>query len=240
MEEIEKPKKIAKATKENPYFLFDDLYTYDKSVFYKNKTFIEIPSANPFTLRKIRHDIIADETNVFIQRIASDSPSQSRGNILESIWRYQIIKGVDGKSFKPLKYKYETTYWKDKYAIYYGKELGGFELIKLEQADQESFEELNFGYGKDKNHVFFCGKIIPINIKHFNLNKNGFIYDDRNIFHYQQQIPLDAKTFKVIEYESETNPFMGTFTLEDKSGKYKYNRDWKDETIKLIIKYKQY
>lgn len=240
MEEIEKPKKIAKATKENPYFLFDDLYTYNKSVFYKDKTFIEIPGADPFSLREIGPQIVADKTNVFIKRIAPNSPSPSRTNILELIWEYQIIKGIDGKSFKPLKHKFETTYWMDKYAIYHGKTSGGVELIKMVQADRESFEELNFGYGKDKNHIFFCEKIIPISVEHFSLNNNGFIYDDKNIFHYQYQIPLDAKTFKVVEYESEQNPFMGTFILEDKSGQYEYNQIWKDEIIKLITKYKQH
>lgn len=242
VEEAEKPKKIAKATKENPYFLFDDLYAYNNAVFYRtrDKIFREIPEADPFSLREIGLQLIADKNYVFIKRIAPDSPCPNNTSFLKLIWEYQIIKDIDGKSMKPLKYKYETTYWKDKCAIYYGRESGGVELIKVSQADRESFEELNFGFGKDKNHVYFCEKVIPINAKHFNINKHGFIYDEQNIFHYQHQIPLDAKTFKVVKYESEQNPFMGTFVLEDKSGRYTYNRTWKDEIIKLITAYKQH
>ncbi len=236
VEEAEKPKKIANATKENPYFLFDDLYVYNNTVFYKNKdkTFIEIPEADPFSLREIGLQIIADKNYVFIKRTAPNSSSPNTTNFLELIWEYQIVKGIDGKNFKPFKYKFETTYWKDKFAVYYSKRLDGIELVKVAQADLESFEELNFGYGKDKNYVFFHEETIPINAKHYILNKNGFIYDDSNIFHYQNQILLDAKTFKVVEYESEQNPFMGTFILEDKSGQYKYNQAWQDKIIKLI------
>lgn len=238
IEETEKPKKIAEATKEKPYYLFGDLYAYNNSVFYKNedKALIEIVEADPVSLREVGLYVIADKNHVFIRQPSSHSSLKNKTGIQEITWEYQIIKGIDGKSFKPLKYKHESTYWADKDAVYYRNKSGGFELIKVAQSDRKSFEELNFGYGKDKDHVFYRENIIPIEVKHFNLNKNGFIYDDKNIFHYQHKIPLEAKTFKLVEYESETNPFLGTFILQDKNGQYKYNRDWKDEIIKPITK----
>ncbi|WP_161635340.1 DKNYY domain-containing protein [Aquimarina macrocephali] len=234
-EKAEKSIKIKKATKNDPFFLFGDFYTYENRVFFKKKvnSFIEIPKADPLTFREAGLSIFADKNHVFVQKWAFPLPSIN--SFLERNWEYQIIKGIDSKSFEPYKYKFETTYWKDKYAVYYGKSISGVELIKIAQADRESFEELNFGFGKDKDHVFYLDKIISLNANHFILNKNGFIYDDRNIFHYQNQIPLDVKTFKILEYESEQNPFMGTFILEDRSGKYKYNRNWKGETMKVII-----
>jgi hypothetical protein len=241
MEVAEKQKKIANATRKNPLLLFENLYTFENRVFFKSrdKSFVEIPKADPLTLSQTGLSILTDKNHIFIKKMESPLTEINISSFQEINWKYEIIEGIDGKSFEPYKYKYETTYWRDKLSVYYIKEFGDADIIKVVQANQESFEELNFGFGKDKNHIFYRDKIIPINTIHFNLNKNGFIYDEKNIFHYQNQIPLDAKTFKILEYESEQNPFMGTFILEDRSGKYKYNRDWKGETMKLITKYKK-
>jgi hypothetical protein len=200
-------------------------------------SFIEIPKADLLPFRAACLFILADKNHVFVRNTDSPISEISISSFRDINWKSEIIEGVDGKTFEPCRYKYETTYWKDKFSVYYVKKTGNMAVIKLVEAERESFEELGFGFGRDKDHVFFLDKVIPINAKCFNLNKHGFMYDDKNIFHYQHQIPLDVRTFKVVEYECETNPFMGTFILENRSGKYEYNRDWKGEQMKLITKY---
>lgn len=235
IEEIEKPSKIAKATKENPYHLFNEFYTYDLKV-YEHKSYtrqiIELPKADPLTLRSVA-GIIADKNHAYICRLAAGSPpnvvdhGKYTTNNPNSVWEWIIAEGVHGGSLTYVKEKWNTVYWKDKYAVFHS-------LKKVEDADVTSFVYLDFCFGKDKNHVFYLDKIIPIDVNNFILNKNGFIYDNENIFHYQHKIPLDAKSFKVLTYESEVNPFMGTFILEDKNGKYEYNILWKDKLIKPL------
>ncbi len=235
MEEKIKPEKIAQATKNTPFLLFDNFYTYDNKVFefiYRNKVFMEILKADPLSLRKISNWILADKNYVF-QRILIPNPhpkfvksSNSSIPSFNDVYQYLIAQGIDGASFN---YVEKFTYWKDKNSVFTAVQ---GQLKKVEHADIDSFKYLDFAFGKDKNHIFYKAEVIPINPISFTLNKNGFIFDSEHIFHYQNKIPLDAKTFKVLKYESETNPFYGTFLLEDKNGKYEYNNDWENEKIK--------
>lgn len=252
IEERLKPQRIAEATKENPYRLFQDFYTYENKVFefrgYTNQI-IELPNADPLTFGS--RGYCADKNHVYNLRLAKNLPpkdiKQKNGttNNPKAIWEWYIVEGIDGGSYEYIKEKWDTLYFRDKNSIFYG-------LEKIQEADRDSFEYLTFAFGRDKNHVFFRDKIIPINTNHFKLQINGFIYDKKNIFHYESQLFLDAETFKVIEHKEGTNsgvvisglegnkaaPVNGTFILEDKNGKYEYNADWKEEKLKLITSYK--
>ena len=241
IEECEKPNKISKATKENPYHLFDDFYTYDNKVFqFRNYTrqVIEIPQACPLTFRKVSA-ILADKNYVFLSRLSKNSPQKNirvksfTQNNPNAIWEYYILDGVDGKSFDYVKEKWDTIYWKDKKSVFIFLKEKGL-LKKIEQVDSNTFKYLDFCYGKDKNHIFYYDTVLPIDTENYTLNKNGFIFDGDTIFHYQHKIALDAKTFKVLQYQSTVNPFIGTFIIEDKNGKYEYNRDWKNKMMKPI------
>lgn len=244
MNEIEKPDKISQATKELPYHLFGNFYTYNSKVFdfYSKNQVIALPEADPLSLRQVDGVglILADKNYVFMKRLAPNSPPEfyKNGNnsflpTLKAIYEYYIVKGIDGASFNYTKNKWENVYWKDKDSVFIHLEVQR-QLKKIEQADSDSFEYLDFCFGKDKNHVFYKDNVIPINPIHFTINKHGFIFDDEHIFHYQNKIPLDAKTFKVLKYENDTNPFIGTFVLEDKNGKYEYNEKWENEKIKPL------
>ncbi len=242
VEESLKPQKIAKATKENPYHLFDEFYTYDYKVYefrtYTNQV-IELPKADPLSFRNVAH-VKADKNFVFKQKLAVNSPPKSikKGNFTvnnpKAIWEWHIVDGVHGGSFEYIKEKWDTIYYRDKDNIFYG--------LKKIAADRNTFEYLDFCFGRDKNHVFCYDSIIPIDTNSCELSKNGFICDQENIFHFDNQIPLDAKTFKVLECIKGTykgvgangHPINGTFVLEDKYGKYEYNKDWEQEKIKLI------
>lgn len=241
IDEVEKPTKIAQATKDSPYHLFDNFYTHNNRVFehtmFTNQV-VELPESDPVSFRDVA-GIKADKNFVYNRRLAVNSPPEciDNGSILtlnpNAIWEWVIVSGIDTNSFEYVKDKWDPVYWKDKESvfIYQNKE-----LIKLEQADSKTFEYLSFCFGKDKDHVFYLDKVILIDVNNFTLNKNGFIFDDNAIFHYQNKLQLDAKTFKILEYESEVNPFIGTFILEDKNGQYKYNKDW-EQYIQPIKSY---
>jgi len=241
IDEIEKPNKIAKATKASPYHLFDDFYTYDNRVFEFRKhtnQIIELPQSDPVSFRDVA-GIKADKNFVFNAVLAPNSPPSTikvgafTKNNPAAIWQWIILEGIDGGSFNYVKEKWDTVYWKDKNAVFIYKNK---ELIKLEQADSSTFTYLDFCYGKDKNNIFYLNKVIPIDVNNYTLNKNGFIFDKKNIFHYENKLELDAETFKVFKYESEVNPFMGEFILEDKNGRYSYNRKRKENVIRPITK----
>ncbi len=235
IEEVEKPGKISIATKDKPYHLFDKFYTYDNKVFqfrsYTNQI-IELPKADPLTLRNVS-GMLVDKNFIFYDKLTSNSPPKSvdRQNNSKAIWEWAIAASVDGDSFNYVKEKWDTVYWKDKDAVFIIRD---HVPTKLKQVDSETFEYLDFCFGKDKTHVYYRDTIIPIDVNNFELNKSGFISDDKHIFHYEHQIQLDPDTFNVLHYKSDVNPFIGPFILEDKNGKYEYKRETELKITKLI------
>jgi|GEM_PF-881077 len=229
IEEQLKPDKIKEATEKKPYCLLDnDFYTFNNKVYeltYKEgkNLYTEIPNADPSTFRQVTaiRGVYADKNFVFIK--------DAKG--------FSVLEGADGSTFNYVKEKWDTLYYKDKqnvWAKYFDEQKKCVIFSRIENADSDSFEYLDFCFGKDKNHIYYHDSVIPIDINNFILNKNGFISDSEKIYHYQHLLPLDAPTFKVLKYESEVNPFIGTFLLEDKNGKYEYNSIWKDEPIKPL------
>ncbi len=243
-DEIQKPKKIAQATRENPFHLFNRFYTYDKKVydlgimyqfFQTLDKVVLVPHADPLTFRA-EADMIADKNYVFAKYLAPNSPPKTIKNEFGSminnpdvIWEYKIVEGIDGASFTYLgNNKWEVVYYKDKNSVF----IKG--LKKVKDADITTFSYLDFCYGRDKNHIFYLDKIMPIDPHHYTLTKHGFIFDKKHVFHYERKLPLDGVSFEVLQYESETNPFKGKFVLGDKSGKYEYDSQAKKECIKPI------
>jgi len=222
------------ATKDKPFQLFDNFYTYNGKVyhfFHHTKQRIEVSNADPLTLKLVAN-ILADKSFVFTQRFLGTFPPNDQKNIsfpdLYNMYKYVIAEGVDGGSFAYIKNRLEAVYWKDKNAVYiHTRDKNNTYLKKVENADVDTFEYLNFCFGRDKKNIFFKDKIVDIDPENYTLNKSGFIFDNKNIFYYEVKIPLDAPTFKVISYESSINPFIGPFILEDENGKYEFNKEWK-------------
>lgn len=208
LEEQEKPAKIQAATQEQPYHLFDYLYTWQGRVYhllYGNNPAIELMHADPFTLRKVGA-VYADKEYVYACHF---------DNILNNA--YWPVQGIDGASYKLLGgNSKEYVYTQDKHHVY-------FKENKLAQADVTSFQYLDFAYGKDKHRVYFRDKIIPIDPHNYSIDKHGFIKDANHIFHYGTSIPMHAPTFQVLQYESDLNPFMGVFVLKDQHACYQFD-----------------
>jgi len=237
--EIEKPTKISQATKEHPLHLFDKIYTYNNKVF-EFRTFtdqvIEIPNADPLTFRNVS-GIYADKNHVYLNRLTPNSPKninpKTGGNNPNAIWEYFIVDNVDGKSFNYVKEKYDTIYWKDINSVFIYDKIKR-NLIKVVNADIKTFKYLSHIYGKDKNTIFCLEKPININSENFIIGKYGFIYDDCNVYHFENKLPLDGKTFKVINTKKTKQWLYPDFYLEDKNGTYIYNRNWEGIKIKKI------
>ncbi len=246
-EEVQKPQKIGEATSGNPFHLFGKFYTYNNKVydlgimyefFRSTERIIEIPHADPLTLRD-EAGIIADKNFVFGYYLAPNSPPKdakdSEGRIInnpDAIWEYRIEKDIDGGTFTYLGDRYDAIFHKDMQSVFLTNSCK--RLKKIAGADAPSFVDIGFGYAKDKNHTFYNDTIIPINPDKHAINEYGFIYDEQNVFHREAKIPLDAKTFKVIQHEGEM--YMGTFILSDKTRKYEYDSELRDDLGKKIVK----
>lgn len=224
-EEIARPTRILQASKENPFHLFDDFYTFNQKVFDISRTAVEVVDADPHSFKKLGNAFL-DKNYVFSRRLTNNGVPATVQNVghPKTRWEYIIIPGIDAQTFTFVRERWDTLYWKDKNYIYLETEAGYTDYRKVELADVKSFEYLGFCFGKDKNHVFYKDQIIAIDPQHFELNINGFISDNKNIYHYQNKIELDPHTFKIISVESLQNPFMGTFILEDKNGTYEYEQ----------------
>ncbi len=217
-------KKIREATEENPYLLIEDrfttIYTYDNKVYDCSYKKIEIPNADPYSLMIMKSGIIKDKDNVFNSRLAPNSPPATIKteigtiNNPNAIYEYYSIPEIDSNSFEEIKEKYDTIYYRDKNSIFY-------DFKKIEKADRNSFEYLDFCYGKDKNFIFCRDKIIDINVNDFFIDRYGFIYDKNNIYYYENQIFLDIETFQVLGNERGSN---NIFILKDKNGEFFYNK----------------
>lgn len=230
-EEIEKPLKISKATKENPYHLFENFYSYDHRVFEFDsftKAIVELPHADPLTFTALG-TALKDKNHVYSKKIVGNTAQVASMELIlsaKTIWGYKIIPGVDAQTFTYVKARWDTLYWKDKKHVYFEVHENGYpDYQKIETADVKTFEYLGFCFGKDKAYVFYKGDIIAIDPKNFTLNESGFMIDEKNIYHYENKLALDPASFKIISLESEQNPFMGKFILEDKNGQYVYEQN---------------
>ncbi len=231
IEEIEKPAKIKAATKDNPYILFGDFFTYDERVFYNDffrKKIVEVPGADPYTFKGDRDKNHMYGIRIIGQKDIIHKVMGMKVNNPDTRLEFFIMEDIDPLTFTYIKERWDTIYWKDKNHVYILKEFPGKEIhyhkyVKVPEADLKSFEYLNFAYGKDKNHLYYFDRILPIKPSNYRLNEYGFIYDDTYIYHYGTSLNLDPKSFQVVSYEDHVNLFAGPFELKDKNGRCTYN-----------------
>ncbi|MWP46453.1 DKNYY domain-containing protein [Gilliamella sp. Pas-s27] len=216
-EEIIRPYKISQATKDNPLPLLGHFYTFNNKVYEKKKDddYMELVGADPVTLREVSmlSDLFADKNHVYLGYYG---------------WNYQRIEGIDGSTFTKCGTG-EPIYWKDKNYVYLDRVTEEKTLIRLDNVDVKSFITTNeFGFAKDKNHIYFQGEILPLNVKLARLTMYGFAFDDNVVYYYSHPVALDGKTFKVLRYQSL---FSGPFIVSDKNGLYHYDTDSNRNTL---------
>src|SRR5690606_26991394 len=118
-EQIERPARILQASKENPFHLFDDFYTYDQKVFDVSSNVVEVANADPNSFKKVANAFL-DKNYVFARRLANNGAPVTLQKLAhpETCWEYAIIPGIDAETVTPIGDRWDTLYWKDKNWVY--------------------------------------------------------------------------------------------------------------------------
>ena len=71
-----------------------------------------------------------------------------------------------------------------------------YETTPLKEADADTFEEIEYGYAKDINHVFFLGEIIKgADPKTFKYNSRNYTFSDKNHTYESGEIFKKSKSY---------------------------------------------
>jgi hypothetical protein len=93
--------------------------------------------------------------------------------------------------------------------VYYSCGVGGSE--KIEGVDTKTFKELDYGYVKDNNHVFYCGPecdvITMADVNTFEALGEFYAKDIKNIYQGYEILDVDYNSFKILgmNYYSDKN-----------------------------------
>ncbi|MCK4635671.1 MAG: DKNYY domain-containing protein, partial [Candidatus Moranbacteria bacterium] len=75
----------------------------------------------------------------------------------------------------------------------------------IDGADQDSFEVLNYNYSRDKKHIYFYGQILDKNFHSSTFKVFNYSYiEDKNGIYFYNSMNLDEKFKKVEEVDTET------------------------------------
>jgi len=162
---------------------------YDNNSIYFDGT--EITDTNPdiATLEAVGDGYYRDKNNLYLQKLAGTTKNG------DDYFTFKKIDGANPDNFETgYKITPDAVYW-------YGK--------KIEGADVGSMELLHFGFAKDKNNVFFEGKIVygadvrsfvetAVGDVNYYVDKNGFFGDDDGqhyltIPYMNKEYPKDVK-----------------------------------------------
>ena len=144
--------------------------------------------------------------------------SKDKNNIYRYNW---IVGGIDKNTFKVLNQdenedKY-GIYFSDKNGIYFIKVWERNPYSKLEDIDIKTFEVLKNGYAKDKNNIYYNSFIIEeADMNSFEILSSDFS-KDKNYFYFDggKIKNIDVKTVKFFE-----KSFDSKYYLKDKNGVY--------------------
>jgi len=234
IQKLQKPEKIKTATRENPfYYDFDTgFFTYDLKLFYNDGgKILKISGADPFTFGLKGFPM--DKNSYFEYQLKVKRTSKKHPEDYELTPYFRVHPNIDPQTFNYVKNRTDTIYWKDKYNVYVRKAeplndiFYNHRLVPIDGAHSKSFSGLDFGYGKDKNRLYYFDKPLPVDVENFSLDNTGFLRDDKFVYHYGVQLPLDGASFSVVATENKLNPFLGPFILQDKNGHYSYSFDTK-------------
>jgi len=169
------------------------LYSKDKNnVYYVCKV---IKDADPTTFQILSGAYTKDKNNIFVN-----------GKRLENI---------DGDTFEYLNYGYT----KDKYSVYFNDEKLSADVLTFKLLTKYHEKKGTSVYGKDKNNIFYYGKIVlGANPTNFQILEDGYATDNNNIFFLGKKIDdADASSFEIISDSNRKSPY----DAQDKYYKYK-------------------
>ncbi|WP_108808493.1 DKNYY domain-containing protein [Aquimarina spinulae] len=71
-----------------------------------------------------------------------------------------------------------------------------YETTPLKEADADTFEEVEYGYTKDINHVFFLGEIVKgADPKTFKYNSRNYTFSDKNYIYESGEVLKKSKSW---------------------------------------------
>ena len=68
----------------------------------------------------------------------------------------------------------------------------------VSNASAHSFKELGWGYAKDSNRVFYCGKYLTGNPSRFKALTDGYAMDTFDVYYFGKEIEASTSGFKVL------------------------------------------
>jgi hypothetical protein len=192
--------RIKAATPANPARLFA-FYIYDGAQVCMLGFGQVLEDADPYTLRSVKGgngDYVAD------QRFAYHCGRK--------------IPHAHGPSFKCLA-AYDNIHNVDQHHAFY------YDTI-IEGADAATFRTLGYSYARDRHFFYSAGTRLGPAGETFEIDVCGFLHTSECIFHYGVKLALAPATFAILDLEEHrrsTNPFIGTYLLQDKTGLYEYD-----------------
>ena len=143
------------------------------------------------------------------------TPSQFAKDKNQVYFKGEVIEGAD-----PVTFESTPTYGKDKdniYFIVYALKKGQPTLQIIPNADVASFQEIGFGYFKDKHSVYYNEQVLPALSNSYYIQNNGYAWDENATRFTGKPIEqADAQTFAVLEYKipSDSRPLPFGFGVK--------------------------
>lgn len=219
-DEVERPARIADATPEAPFCLFDDVFTADGAVFRRDRFCgrdIPFPGADPLSFRN-EAGFHADRAQVWHRQLAPGSPPADvlQGGFVvnnrAAIWDHVPVDGADGASFRWLFDRWDTLYWVDRARVYARGEGGA--LVPLPGAVATRFRALGPCFGTDGAGVFYGARRLPLDPAR--LRSGGlFVWDDDTVFFRDQALPLKGAGFSILGQKRSAQSRQPCYRLSD-------------------------
>ncbi|MGR8999858.1 MAG: DKNYY domain-containing protein [Gammaproteobacteria bacterium] len=77
--------------------------------------------------------------------------------------------------------------------------IGKRHVLELAGVDVATFKILEYGYARDKSHIYFKGQRQDYDINSFLLLSSDYVKDQSGVFFQGQPFECDTRTFKVID-----------------------------------------
>lgn len=220
-----------KGADKNSFVIEKNDFSYDKnSVYFMGKKINGINSAGFKIISNLNSNFsffLTDNKNLYKYTVNFSSDNRTVKRDLEIIKKPK----VDVSSFESIK-GYSDVHYRDKNNVYYYYVHNyafdkAEELIKIEGADRDSFEEIDSEFGKDNKNVYYLwkkfGNISPEGFDSVDLNleknRNGvYFWKETDELGGYEIIPINFE-FNSASFQSLNKQFAD-FYFQNKTGEY--------------------